>query len=251
MSKKKETSQLIGDIDQTFMVEGHLLLHCGPIFYYRTVPFMCVCGNGTYGLVDTGKKKLLVTCAHVWTGYQEAQAQQNLAGLNLAILVGTKQPLHITHEPLCVNEQLDLATWDMEPLMSEFTDRQFYSIPNQKLPPLKPKDVLASIGYTGEGREVFPLGVDFRYHFSGLSVSDTSGPIVMANMSTSKMFGRDGRRIPAPEHFGGVSGSPVYVLQQQFVLKMVGFVTSSGLDALRITHISCLSQDGTISRPTD
>lgn len=251
MSKRKETSQLIGDLDQTFMVEGHLLLHCGPIFYYRTVPCMCVCGNGTYGLVDTGKKKLLVTCAHVWTGYQGAQAQQSLSGLSLAILAGTKRPLHITHEPLCVNEQLDLATWDMESLMSEFTDRQFYPISNQTLPALKPKDVLASIGYTGEGREVFTLGADFKYHFSGLSVSDTSGPIIMVNMSTSKMFDWNGNRIPAPEHFGGVSGSPVYLFQKHFVLKMVGFVTSSGLNALRLTHISCLNQDGTVSRPTD
>lgn len=245
-----EKSQLHGNIDQSFLVEGALLQHCGPIFFYRTAPFMCVCGNGTFGLVDTGRKKLLVTCAHIWTEYQEAQARQSDSGLNLAVLVGTNRPVHLPYEPLHVDDKLDLATWDMEPLMSEFTHRKFFSISNQRLPPLKPKDVLASIGYTGETREVSPLGANFGYHFSGFSVSDTSGPFILANMSTSKMFGRDGNRIPAPEHFGGLSGSPVYLLQQHYILRLVGFVTSGGLDALRLTHAACLNQDGTVSRPT-
>lgn len=233
------------------MIEGPMLQHCGPIFFYQSSP-LSVCRNGTFGLVDTGTKKLLVTCAHVWTGYQKLRKKKR--NLNLAILVGTGRPIHLSYDPLHLDEKLDLATWDMAPLMSEFAHRQFFPISNQRLPPLIPKTVLATIGYMGKGRgrEVSPEGANFAYNFSGMSVSgtDQTATYILADMTTTKRFGRDGNRMRRLKLYGGLSGSPVYLLQPNYKLKLVGFITDCVFGQLKMTHVACLNQDGTVGVPT-
>ena len=49
------------DIEQTFMIEGQILSHSGPLLFFRSkeLPPENVVGNGSFGLVDTGKKKLV------------------------------------------------------------------------------------------------------------------------------------------------------------------------------------------------
>ena len=54
------------EFDQTFLVEGDILGLCGPLFFSTTSDLlpMNVVNNATFGLIDTGKRWILVTRAH-------------------------------------------------------------------------------------------------------------------------------------------------------------------------------------------
>ncbi len=58
-----------------FVVEPEVRQYCGPVFFTRSLKVAGgnIVANGSFGLVDTGKKKLLVTCFHVWEEFQKAQ----------------------------------------------------------------------------------------------------------------------------------------------------------------------------------
>ena len=242
-------SNLKDSIYQSIIIEGQMLLHCGPIFFLRThePKPMNVFNNGTFGLVDTGTKKLLVTCAHVWTEFMSERGEH--PGARLAVLLGTNRPVIISTTPVDVNTDLDLATFDMEPFLPEFTHRHFYETFKHTVPVVKSKDVLASVGYLGEARQLSPLGANFGYEFTGISVADVSGPFICVDVSKTKRFrDPDGSRIAHPKSLGGISGSPAYLLERSGILRLSGFVTSSVLGTVRLTHVACVNGDGTISR---
>jgi hypothetical protein len=55
-----------------FVIEPQIRGFCGPLFFARSLESAKgnITANGTYGLIDTGEKKLLFTCQHVgriWT----------------------------------------------------------------------------------------------------------------------------------------------------------------------------------------
>jgi hypothetical protein len=52
--------------------------YSGPIFFTKSLktPLGNVTNNGSFGLVDTGKRKLLVTCHHVWQRFQEERGKE-------------------------------------------------------------------------------------------------------------------------------------------------------------------------------
>src|SRR6266852_1816998 len=56
-----------------FLIEPQVRQFCGPIFFTLSLKSALgnVTNNGSFGLVDTGSKKLLVTCHHVWKEFQE------------------------------------------------------------------------------------------------------------------------------------------------------------------------------------
>ena len=225
-----------------------MLQYCGPIFFRSSreaVPTN-VFRNGTFGLVNTGRKKLLVTCAHVWTEFLAAKAEFPEA--QLAVLLGQQIPIPISCEPIDVNTTLDLATFDMEPLLLSCGSRKFFPLFQRGVPVVKPKDILAVIGYLGEAREVSIYGANFGYEFTGISVADVSGPFVCVDLTKTKRYcDPDGTLIGPPESLGGMSGSPAYLLSRGCGLTLAGFVTSDALGILRLTHVRCLNEDGTVN----
>src|SRR6266404_5437779 len=56
-----------------FVTEPQVRQFCGPIFFTKSLesPLGNVTASGSFGLVDTGTERLLVTCNHVWEGFQE------------------------------------------------------------------------------------------------------------------------------------------------------------------------------------
>lgn len=60
--------------DLRFIIEPEIRGYRGPLFFTRSLKIAAgenVITNGGFGLVDTGQKKLLVTCHHVWKTFQE------------------------------------------------------------------------------------------------------------------------------------------------------------------------------------
>src|SRR5437773_12255319 len=64
---------------------NEMLAFCGPIFItpgLKTYPEQMI-DNGTYSLIDTGKKRLLVTCQHVWQAYLNCRKENPDAALGI------------------------------------------------------------------------------------------------------------------------------------------------------------------------
>lgn len=55
-------------LDLEFVIEPQVRYFCGLIFFTKSMetPAGTIVNNGSFGLVDTGSRKLLVTCSHVW-----------------------------------------------------------------------------------------------------------------------------------------------------------------------------------------
>lgn len=238
------------DFEQKFLIEAQMLLHCGPIFFLRTrdADPLGVTNIGTFGLVDTGEKRLLVTCAHVWI---EFEAMRHVTpNARMAVLAGTDRPVNVDMDPLCVDTDLDLATFDLEPILPEFSRRKFYKPQKTPFAVVKRGDPLTYLGYLGEARHASTHGVDFKYESVGITVADRSGPFICVDMMKTKRYSDvDGARIEPADSLGGISGSPVWKLEAEFSLKLVGFVTSSALGLVRIISATAVNIDGSITRP--
>ena len=233
------------EFQQVFLIEGQILQCCGPLFFSKSSEFKPtnVARNATFGLVDTGQRKILVTCHHVVEDFLEFRRECSEA--KMGILLGDNIPVELhSNQLICSDAKLDLATFDMHPIMSYCEKRKFYPLNHFSAPPLKPKDILAFVGYIGEGRCASPMGISFEYEAFGVSVADVSGDMVAVDISRTKMD--LGTRATAPVSNGGISGGPCFQLFPNGCLRLVAFATSEAVGTLRLTHAACLKSDGTI-----
>src|SRR2546425_2396105 len=63
-----------------FWIEPQINPYRGPLFITRSLESPVgdnIITNGGFGLVDTGKKKLLVTCQHVWKKFRDEHNQDS------------------------------------------------------------------------------------------------------------------------------------------------------------------------------
>src|SRR5438132_5763099 len=88
--------------------------HCGPIFFARSLlkaTKETIIANGTFGLVNTGSKKILVTCHHVWEEFEEQHFHDKEIRMCLGLDRGN--PVYFDHNRLIDHDkQADLATFD-------------------------------------------------------------------------------------------------------------------------------------------
>jgi hypothetical protein len=96
-----------------------MLAFCGPIFItpgLTTIPEQMI-DNGTYSLIDTGEKRLLVTCQHVWQAYLDCRSANPDAALGLTLGEGDASIAFASPEGqlIEVDADLDLAVFDFEP----------------------------------------------------------------------------------------------------------------------------------------
>jgi hypothetical protein len=234
----------------------------GPLFFTTSLENAKgnVVSNGSYGLACTDKKWLLVTCHHVWNGFLEARKTN--PELKLCASFGQKYPIQICTlpdgaklEPIDLDRELDLATFDMTPFASELSDKHFavlnYDIERQ----IKVKDLVAIVGYPGFlrididegllfGREPFILFIHtiisrckFRVDLTRAMSEDRELTVT----ETNKEY-----------RLGGISGAPCFCLNSDFEPVLVGFVTNhiyqmdKPENYLQITTSNCINEDGTI-----
>ncbi len=235
---------------QQFVIETELLLSCGPIVFLRegqTNPLHAD-SNGTFGLVDTGTKRLLVTCWHVWEGFERFRRKHHTARIGL--LLGIGFPVLLPNKPpIASDKDMDLAVFDMEELISYTGKRRFF--PLNKFPPerARPRDVVAFLGYAGEGKQLSESVGNFRYSFFGLSVTAVSSSAFMITRGDDKrrLLDNSGHQV-ADFELKGISGSPCYRLSRSPQLELVGFVKAgqSTESSLFVAHASFIQPDGTL-----
>lgn len=239
------------DDELRFIVEPEIRYYCGPLFFARSLETAKdnIDANGTFALVDTGKKKLLVTCYHVLEEFQKLRRE--IPELQLCVCLDLPAPIVFDIKHLIdFNERADLVTFDISSLLSACRYRRFYRLDYNPAPVLKKGDQLAFIGYPGRFRFAEEKEVEFGRILYVLVVAGVSGMTFVANITETKVtFSREPHATAENLQHGGISGSPCFRLRWQRSLQLVAFTTSNAMGLLKFTHARCLNPDGTINDP--
>ena len=224
-----------------YCIAPYVRQFCGPVFFTKSLESAKgnIIANGSFGLVNTGEKKLLVTCRHVWEGFQQARLADT--NLRMGICLDVSNPVVFDPlGPIDEDRELDLATFDILSLEAACRGRKFY--PLAESPPLNvtKEDRLFFIGFPGKDREV-------RQSDGALGFVSAPFAVLVCEVGTGKFFADiSGLAIP-PHQFGGISGCPCFLVRANSPPpQLVGFATSVWSDRLLITHAKCLNRDGTI-----
>ena len=236
-----------------FWIEPQINPYRGPLFITRSLESPVgdnIITNGGFGLVDTGKKKLLVTCQHVWKKFQDEHSQDS--NVRMCVCLDQHGPVVFDqNEPIDQNSKLDIAAFDVSPVLAACGGRQFYRLDQNPAPDVTKGDKLVLLGNQGMFRSATGEGLEFGVTTYACEVSDVSGLRVVANLSTAKkIYAKQPVRTPesgASQH-GGISGSPCFLVRDDRPVRLVGFVTDDWRDSLWLTHARCLNLDGRINR---
>jgi len=242
-----------------FVIEPQITPYCGPLFFgHLDEPEpVSVTANATFGLVDTGSKKLLVTNLHVWEGFQEQREAD--PKLRIFVCLDPNKPVMLPMEPLaCSSKPLDMVTFDLEPLLQACAGRKFYSLKSVYSGRLRKGDMLFFLGYPGcfrwaSGSSITFGHSDYAINLTGVDglrfysdISKARGVILRAretNLHSQSLSPND------PDLHAGISGSPCFRIDSESVqAHLVGFMHrimyTSGL--LWFTHAMALNTDGTM-----
>lgn len=229
-------------------LEPQVLPFCGPLFFASSLETAGenVKANGTFGLVDTGLKKLLVTCHHVWEEFVRLESENPQVKFLICLDRNTPVVLHES-QMIDSDKDLDIATFDISPLLGACAGRSFYPVHTKPAQPLAKGDKIVLAGYPGTFRRDETKYVQFGRVLYLVSVSDTSGFKIVADISQSAKIHHQQQRKVGENLHGGISGSPCFALKQN-ILQLAAFATSEGLAGLWFTHASCIGPDGGIRR---
>ena len=228
---------------------------CAPLLFLPTRDAQAthVLNNATMSLIDTGQKRIFVTCYHVWSSYKKKKDENK--NLILALGTGDNSPTILLDDLRILdgNEKcLDLAilTFKNEDLYPT-GKKKFYRPENWPLSPPDEGELVAFYGFPGEYRSPHPVqdgilsrgmlfvdcvtAVNDDYIFS----VDTSGIREQKIYEVGLQWLRS---------FGGVSGSPVFV-NRNMRFELIGFVCEawgSKGEFLRISRADFITPDGTL-----
>lgn len=238
------------ELEVGFIVEPQIRHYCGPLFFARSLNSAPgnVIASGSFGLVDTGKKKLLVTCHHVWEEFGAAHRRDSETMLCVCL---DKGPPVVLQPDLLIDSdgELDIATFDAEPLLPACSGRTFYPLSHESAPHVRSGDRIAFVGYPGAYRATSEDGVRFGFRMYAVNVSDLNDRHLVADLSRARTV--DYEQAAVPENgslHGGISGSPCFLVQEARPVKLVAFTTSEAMGILRFTRLRRLNPDGRLGR---
>ena len=229
-----------------FLADPVVLKSCGPVFFTNSLktPVGTIKANGSFGLVNTGKKQLLVTANHVWVEFVELKKAD--AGLMLGLCFQkTDKPIIFPHpEELLVDvdKRCDLATFDMEMAIRSSGGRLlsfFFDMQSNRPPEVHIGDVLYLIGYPGKGRGEEDNSVTFTNQRISVQASEVGKSHFYAKCTGIKWNAAD---------YGGMSGCPCFVIREGRLPKLVGFTTAFVEQGkrLQISYAKRIKPDGMI-----
>lgn len=238
----------------TFCDEPKMLRHCVPIFILPTGnPFVTdIYANGTAGLIDTGTRKLLVTCEHIWAEFLRFRKDNPTARLAVVCKEGPGFPVLIDDKSLIdCDSELDLAVFDANPFIDQLGPKAHFSVYQFPVVDPKAKDPISFIGFPGQFRHSAEGVARFRYSSFWLSVADVSDTrIILTNADRRHMYDND-RNLVLPHDLGGMSGAPVFTRTSSWGFKLAGFVRAGNSSdrSIFLSKASFLRRDGSLFRP--
>jgi hypothetical protein len=222
-----------------FVIEPQVRKFCGPLYFSHALEAPSgVVNNGSFGLVDTGVKKMLVTCFHVWNDFKKAQRQNPDLKMLICLDSGPFVVLGV-EKPLGESEKRDIVTFDMEQLLPACSERKFYPLSQKPPRKIQQGDVLYSIGFPGHFRQVKEGSLSYGRQAFGMIAADCNqdGFSFVSNITSLNL---------TSDEFGGTSGSPCFLIRENFPIQLVGFITKVAMSVLHFAHARCLNFDGTI-----
>jgi len=229
----------------TWIIDPAVRKHCGPLLFANSmdVPKGNILNNGTFALVNTGRKRLLVTCCHVWDQFKQLQTEH--PDLKFCVCASLKQPwaLHkIDSMWVDDDRKCDLVTFDIGCLESECAacGLNFFNIQENPPPKLSEGDTIYLIGFPGKGREDNEDSVGFPRQAIAVNATQVGQFSFLADLSKRKM---------ETSFFAGISGAPCFACSANRPIKLVGFATGfapNSLGMLQFTYASFIQPDGII-----
>lgn len=240
---------------------NEMLAFCGPIFItpgFKTYPEQMI-DNGTYSLIDTGKKRLLVTCHHVWQAYLDCRKENSDAALAINLIDGDASIAFAFPERQLIAEdsELDLAVFDFEPNQIRVNKTQVNHqkdwFPIRQWPIPKPSDseYVALMGFPG--KQIKKDGMLCTFSTAVL-------PLRITHVGHKQIYIMNaGENV---EVFNDIKG-PAYTISENGA-SLVGFMksgfkrageeTNAGDDSvfsgsMSLTHACFLQPDGTLASP--
>jgi hypothetical protein len=241
---------------------------CGPIFItpgLKTLPDAMI-DNGTYSLIDTGKRRILVTCYHVWRAFLESKAKNpdTVLGIDLGEGHGIEFAAP-ERQIIDGDDELDLVVFEFEPRHLSVNGipishrKEWFPVQCWPIPKASEGGYVALMGFPGKRIVKDGMLCTFRTQVIPFKVSGVGlKEIYLLNEPENAEVFRDTKTF-----LGGLSGSPAYEFDEHGA-RIVGFVKSgfkrdSGdvhtdeqsvfAGSLLLTHASFLRQDGTLARP--
>lgn len=228
-----------------------------PIYFSKGTPRdpSEIFSSATVSLVNTGSRRIFITCYHVWSEFQ--QKKQEAADTTLWLYTGHgKKTINFSNATLVDGDRdnLDIAILDFEPKgIFQDSDKQFYDAPEW---PLAPPSQGSSVGFWG-----YP-GIYRKMHDSGNGIQ--SGGVLLFDfvsavneryirITDEKKVRMLTEYIPDAEKLtslGGISGSPVFV-DRNNRFELVGFAQEAGEGqhaTVFITPARFIQADGTLNR---
>jgi hypothetical protein len=214
--------------------------------------------RGSFALVNAGKRDVFVTCFHVLEALRQAKANDPsalLVAYSPVELQGRKMLAEYnTFELVDECRSLDVATFrgllDRIPTL-DLPNREFIDYQASYLDDPRVGEPVISVGYPEANVSISPEMVDLGYMRIGYPASSVSNRyVVLANESGTRQFSDYSEPPRRAVSFGGLSGSPAFVLREQ-QLRFIGIVSESGDtgttdDTIFISRLGCLNPDGTL-----
>ncbi|MGD0260649.1 MAG: hypothetical protein ABSD29_12590 [Verrucomicrobiota bacterium] len=236
--------------DLVFLVEPKIRPCCGPIFFTRPLESGApddIIESGSFGLADTGTMKLLVTCHHVWDKFQELRRENPQLKMCLCLnsnSIVLLEPI----QPIDQDENLDIASFDMKPFLEQCREIEFFRFNCSREPRVKRGDALAFVGFPGRIQAHTSIGVRFQRRFHVTRAYDVTDSRVVSDLTRLKPYRQEPKLVGLKDGYGGISGSPCFLVRQNSVLQLVALATDEALGILRFTLLNCLNSAGTINR---
>jgi hypothetical protein len=248
-----------------------MLEYCGPILIVPGInswPDQMI-ANATYSLIDTGQKRLLITCHHVWQGYLDRRAQDPRCVLALNLGDGEAN-IAFSHPESCVidsDPDLDLAVFDFEPDHIKLGQtplshqKKWFPVPQWPMKKASEGDTIVLMGFPGSLIRKAGRLCTFTAQHVPMTVSGVGHKTIMVfNHAENRESLAWINKGP-----GGLSGSPAYTRDENGEFRIVGFVragckkldagestgneTSLFAGSLVLTHSCFLQPDRKLIRP--
>ena len=239
---------------------------CGPLYFATALEKGQgrVIDNGSFGLVGTSQRDLLVTCYHVWIGF--LNKRKEIPGLKLCACFDDKYPVPICtlpdgteNKPVAENKELDIAVFDLGPFKTYCGEHKMCAILNSEPQiQIKEKDAVGIVGQPGRFRVEVEQGIRFGRELYFGFISSISGCKFLVDFTRLMDFDRnllvkkwDKENIVT----SGISGSPCFIIQPNYQLSLIGFVTGHrGWESIpenyvQVTMSNCINEDGTLKDP--
>ena len=234
---------IISRFELDYVIDPQARKFCGPLFFTSSLktPVDTIPHNGSFGLIDTGERKLLVTCYHVWETFKELRLQN--PNLKFGVCLDMGNPVAMEVDSLLVDEdkRADLVTFAMEELLPVCGRLEFFNLRQSPPPKINAGEMLFFIGFPGKGREVVNNQVGFPRQPFGVALTEVGISFFYSNVANLNKTADD---------FGGISGCPCFVVRENKPLKLVGFTTGYALNRLSFTYASRIRPDGKIDSTT-